>query len=80
MRALVLMLLGVLTATIGIWLIGLRELAWWSGMLGTSAVLGIVIIYVVAIDSRKRWPGTSANVRLGRVFSFYREPDESQGR
>lgn len=40
------------------------------GTFGTAAVIAVVITYIVAFDSRARWPGVKWQERLLRIFSF----------
>lgn len=72
MRALVGLLLAVLAATLVLWFGGARDAAWWMSMLGTFAVLNLVMAYVVFFDSRKRWPTLSWRQRCVRVLTFGR--------
>ena len=72
MRALIALLLITLFGGLGLWWAGYHEAAWWMGNLGPFLALGVMTIYVVGFDSRKRWPGTAWIVRFGRVFSFQR--------
>jgi uncharacterized protein (DUF983 family) len=71
-RILVISLLGVILVALGLWIRGATDLAYWVGQLGTLGVLALVLAYVVGIDSRRRWPGTTWIARLGKVFFFER--------
>ena len=72
MRILVISLLGVLLVALGLWIRGATDLAYWVGQLGTLGVLALELVYVVAIDSRRRWPDRPWIARLGKVLFFER--------
>ena len=75
MRLLIGLVSGVIFLAGGLWLAGQPDAAWWMGMAGTVVAFYIVIVYVVAVDSPRRWPGTTWSVRLGRLMFFDRGPD-----
>jgi hypothetical protein len=72
-KTLVLGLSSVLAIAAGLFIVGERSLAWVVSYGGTSLVLLILIAWVVAVDSKKRWPGAGWIVRLGRLLTFYDE-------
>jgi hypothetical protein len=72
MRVLVGSLIAVMILTLGAWFAGLRDLSWMISFFGTLGVFAVVGTWVVAVDSRKRWPDADWLVRLGRVFFFER--------
>ena len=72
MRVLVGSLLAVMILTFVAWLTGQRDLAWAISFFGTLGAFAVVGTWVVAVDSRKRWPDVDWLVRLGRVFFFVR--------
>lgn len=62
----------IMVATIVLFAAGHRDAAWIASWAGVLTWTFQVLAWVVFFDSRRRWPGTSALQRLGRIFSFYR--------
>jgi hypothetical protein len=63
----------VLVVSTTIALSGHIVLAQLVSMFGTIGVLGGLMIWIVAIDSRKRWPDVGWFDRFARVVTFYRD-------
>lgn len=72
MRLTIALLIAVLVGAAALWMGGHRDAAGLFSILGTPAALGIVLAYIVAVDSKTRWPGKTALVRLGKVVFFER--------
>lgn len=56
-----------------LFLTGHREMARIVGQLGTFAWVNGILLWVVAFDSKKRWPGEPFMQRLGSLLSYRRD-------
>ena len=65
-------LVVILVAAPALQLAGYNDASWAVAWLGTPLVMLAILGWVVAVDSRKRWPGKSWLVRLGKVMFFER--------
>lgn len=65
-------LLAIIPLTAIVWLVAGADAARVVSNGGTAAVILGSLVWIVAIDSKKRWPGKSWLVRLGNVMFFER--------
>lgn len=69
----IVLLSSVLVGAATLGLIGQMIAAQLFSMFGTIGVLAGMMIWIVIIDSRNRWPSVGWFNRLTRVITFYRE-------
>lgn len=72
MRAYVSALVAIFVVAATLQVAGYKDAAWAVAWLGTPLVMFATLGWVVALDSRKRWPDRSWLVRLGKVMFFER--------
>jgi hypothetical protein len=69
---LVVPLLTIILVATALHLLGYKEVASSVSNYGTALTVLVVLIYVVAIDSRKRWPNTNWFQRAVNIITFTR--------
>jgi hypothetical protein len=72
-KLLIALLLGVLIGVVALELAGQMVIAQLFSMFGTIEVLAGMMIWIVFIDSKKRWPRVGWFDRFARVITFYRD-------
>lgn len=70
MKVLVGGLCAIIVANIILSIAGFHDAAFILGTFGTIALMGGVMIWIVLVDSKKRWPSKSAFDRFSSVITF----------
>lgn len=66
-------ILMIIPISVTLLLFGYQSVASLVSLGGTSAIMTIMLVYVVVVDSRKRWPNISVVERFVRVITFQRD-------
>lgn len=53
--------------------LGFKTAAYIVGYAGPLVVLAVAMLFIVFVDSKKRWPKANAFTRYSRVITFYRD-------
>jgi uncharacterized membrane protein len=71
-RSVVVPLVAVCFVALLLFALGYKNAAWAVSFVGTVMVMFLIILYVVLLDSRTRWPGLNWRQRLTKFVWFER--------